>query len=68
MCQTKEEAIKDWVKLAVNRVNKTGEVAVFWLGERAHDQVLIKMATEFLNDHEYNKDLIKFMAPAKAMR
>ena len=38
MCQTKDAAIQDWVKLAVTRARATGAPAVFWLDEtRAHD-------------------------------
>ena len=37
-CQTKDEPIADWVKLAVVRARETGVPAVFWLdSERAHD-------------------------------
>ncbi|MFX8168717.1 NADP-dependent isocitrate dehydrogenase, partial [Acinetobacter baumannii] len=38
MCQTKDAAIRDWVKLAVNRARLSNTPAVFWLDrERAHD-------------------------------
>ena len=38
MCQTKDEAIRDWVKLAVTRARATGAPAVFWLdANRGHD-------------------------------
>ncbi|MET0276359.1 MAG: NADP-dependent isocitrate dehydrogenase, partial [Acidimicrobiia bacterium] len=41
-CQTKDAAIRDWVKLAVNRARATGAPAVFWLDSmRAHDAQLI---------------------------
>src|SRR4051812_16231499 len=33
MCQTKDIAIRDWVKLAVNRARATGQAAIFWLDE-----------------------------------
>ncbi|MGC8463721.1 MAG: NADP-dependent isocitrate dehydrogenase [Acidimicrobiales bacterium] len=43
MCQAKDIAIRDWVKLAVHRARVTGDPAVFWLdSERAHDAVLIE--------------------------
>ena len=42
MCQTKDEPIKDWVKLAVKRAKTTGWPAVFWLNNEAHDAELIK--------------------------
>ena len=42
MCQTKDAAIQDWVKLAVSRARVTGAPAVFWLdAARAHDAQLI---------------------------
>jgi isocitrate dehydrogenase len=41
-CQTKDAAILDWVKLAVNRARASATPAVFWLDEgRAHDANLI---------------------------
>ena len=42
MCQTKDVAIQDWVRLAVGRARETGAPAVFWLDEtRAHDAELL---------------------------
>ena len=42
MCQTKDAAIQDWVRLAVGRARETGAPAVFWLDEtRAHDAELL---------------------------
>ena len=42
MCQTKDEPIKDWVRLAVSRARATGVPTIFWLDEkRAHDASLI---------------------------
>jgi isocitrate dehydrogenase len=42
-CQTKDAAIADWVRLAVDRARATGAPAVFWLDEtRAHDAELLK--------------------------
>ncbi len=44
-CQTKDAAVKDWVKLAVSRARLSATPAVFWLNEkRAHDaQVIAKV-------------------------
>ncbi|MBW3652689.1 MAG: NADP-dependent isocitrate dehydrogenase, partial [Actinobacteria bacterium] len=43
MCQTKDAAIQDWVRLAVRRARATGAPAVFWLDEtRPHDAELLK--------------------------
>ncbi len=53
MCQVKDAAIRDWVKLAVNRARATGAPAVFWLSEtRAHDRELIKKVKAYLKDHD----------------
>jgi isocitrate dehydrogenase len=42
-CQTKDVAIRDWVKLAVTRARATSAPAVFWLDrDRAHDAELIR--------------------------
>jgi isocitrate dehydrogenase len=43
MCQTKDVAIRDWVKLAVGRARITGQPAIFWLdAARAYDRGLIE--------------------------
>src|SRR5271170_1047121 len=37
-CQTKDEPVRDWVKLSVTRARATGTPAVFWLDpDRGHD-------------------------------
>jgi isocitrate dehydrogenase len=42
MCQTKDEAVQDWIRLAVARARETGWPAVFWLDrERPHDAQLL---------------------------
>ena len=53
MCQVKDEPIKDWVKLAVNRARATGWPAIFWLSDnRAHDKELIKKVRLYLKNHD----------------
>jgi len=43
MCQTKDEPIKDWVKLAVKRARLSGMPAIFWLDrDRPHDYQLVQ--------------------------
>ncbi|MBV8953425.1 MAG: NADP-dependent isocitrate dehydrogenase [Solirubrobacterales bacterium] len=43
MCQTKDDAIQDWVRLAVARARESEQLAIFWLDEgRAHDAELLK--------------------------
>ncbi|CAN5790876.1 NADP-dependent isocitrate dehydrogenase [soil metagenome] len=52
-CQTKDVAVRDWVKLAVNRARATGAPAVFWLDrDRAHDAELIAKVEAYLADPE----------------
>jgi isocitrate dehydrogenase len=53
MCQTKDAAIRDWVKLAVNRARLSETPAVFWLDKnRAHDAQLIAKVERYLQDHD----------------
>ena len=53
MCQTKDAAIEDWVKLGVNRARITGSPAIFWLDpNRAHDAELIKKVDKYLPNHD----------------
>ncbi len=53
MCQTKDAAIHDWVKLAVNRARLSDTPAVFWLDKhRAHDAQLIAKVERYLQDHD----------------
>ena len=69
MCQVKDEPIKDWVKLAVNRATATNIPAVFWLDEaRAHDAQLIEKVNTYLNDHETANLDILIKSPAEATR
>ncbi|HEX4106625.1 MAG TPA: NADP-dependent isocitrate dehydrogenase [Solirubrobacteraceae bacterium] len=69
MCQTKDAAVQDWVRLAVSRARATGWPTVFWLDEtRAHDaQVLAKVrpALAALDTHGLQ---IEFMDVAAATR
>ncbi|MBL9208893.1 MAG: NADP-dependent isocitrate dehydrogenase [Opitutaceae bacterium] len=68
-CQTKDAAVQDWVKLAVNRARLSGTPAVFWLDEkRAHDaQVLAKVKT-YLAQHDTKGLDLRVLAPADACR
>jgi isocitrate dehydrogenase len=68
MCQTKDVAIQDWVKLAVSRARATGDPAVFWLDEgRAHDANLIAKVNAYLPGHNTDGLRIEIMAPAEAI-
>ena len=68
MCQTRDVAIRDWVKLAVNRARATGDPAVFWLDEtRPHDANLIAKVKQYLPEHDTSGLQIEIMAPEKAI-
>ena len=69
MCQTKDVAIRDWVKLAVSRARATGSTAIFWLDEnRAHDANLIGKVNEYLGEHDTAGLDIRILAPVQAMK
>jgi isocitrate dehydrogenase len=69
MCQTKDVAIKDWVKLAVNRARATGATAIFWLDEqRAYDRTLITIVKTYLKDHDTNGLDIQILSPVDACK
>ena len=68
-CQTKDEAIRDWVKLAVARARATGAPAVFWLDpDRGHDAEIIKKVRRYLPEHDISGLAIQILAPADAMK
>ncbi len=66
-CQTKDEPVQDWVKLAVNRARATNTPAVFWLDEkRAHDAQVIAKVKTYLADHDTTGLDIRILPPAEA--
>lgn len=68
-CQTKDVAVRDWVRLAVERARASGAPAVFWLDrERAHDAQLIRKVEAYLRQHDTHGLEIRIMAPVEAMR
>jgi isocitrate dehydrogenase len=69
MCQVKDAAIRDWVKLAVNRARLSGMPAVFWLDQyRPHEAELIKKVEAYLKDYDLTGLDIKIMSQVRAMR
>jgi isocitrate dehydrogenase len=69
MCQTKDEAIKDWVKLAVNRAKTSSSPAIFWLDEnRAHDREIISKVKKYLPEHDTTGLEIKILNSVDAMK
>jgi len=68
-CQTKDEAIRDWVKLAVARARASGAPAVFWLDpDRGHDAQIIQKVNAHLPEQDLSGLEIKIMKPVDAMR
>jgi isocitrate dehydrogenase len=52
-CQTKDEPVRDWVKLAVTRSRQSKTPAIFWLDRnRPHDIQLIKKVERYLKEHD----------------
>jgi isocitrate dehydrogenase len=69
MCQAKDAAVRDWVKLAVTRARATGAPAVFWLDKnRAHDRQVIAKVEKYLKDHDTVGLEIEILPPVEAMR
>jgi isocitrate dehydrogenase len=67
-CQTKDIAIRDWVKLAVRRAKATGVPAVFWLDRnRAHDAQVIRKVEAYLKEHDTTGLDIRILEPVDAI-
>ena len=66
-CQAKDIPVQDWVKLAVNRAQATGDPAVFWLDpERAHDRNMKTQVEKYLKDHDTEGLDIRILSPVEA--
>jgi len=69
MCQVKDAAIRDWVKLAVNRARNSGMPVVFWLDAyRPHEAQLITKVKMYLHEHDTAGLDIQIMSQVRAMR
>lgn len=69
MCQTKDIAVQDWVKLAVTRARLTQTPAIFWLDpQRAHDNNLITIVNNALKQHNTQGLSIQILSPKEAIR
>lgn len=67
MCSAKDAAIKDWVKLAVERAKATKSPAIFWLdAKRGHDAQLIQKVDKYLKEHDTKGLDITIKSPAEA--
>lgn len=69
MCQVKDAAIRDWVKLAVTRARNSGMPVVFWLDQyRPHEAQLITKVKMYLHEHDTTGLDIQIMSQVRAMR
>jgi len=69
MCQVKDAAIRDWVKLAVTRARNSGMPVVFWLDAyRPHEKELITKVKMYLHEHDTAGLDIQIMSQVRAMR
>jgi isocitrate dehydrogenase len=69
MCQCKDAAIRDWVKLAVTRARNSGMPVVFWLDQyRPHEAQLITKVKMYLHEHNTAGLEIQIMSQVRAMR
>jgi isocitrate dehydrogenase len=68
-CQTKDAAVADWVRLAVERARATGAPAVFWLDEtRAHDAAILAKVQRYLPEQDADGLDIRILPVAEATR
>ncbi len=68
-CQTKDAAVRDWVKLAVNRARESATPVVFWLdAQRAHDACLIAKVQDALSRLNTDDLDLRILPPAEACR
>ena len=69
MCQVKDAAIRDWVKLAVTRCRASGMPTVFWLDPyRPHENELIEKVRTCLKGYDTEGLDIQIMSQVRAMR
>ncbi len=67
MCLTTDAAVRDWVRLAVERARLTGDPAVFWLdASRAHDAEVIAKVDAYLPTHDTSGLHIEILTPEQA--
>ncbi len=68
-CQTKDEPIQNWIKLAVSRARLSNTPAIFWLEkERAHDAELIKKLDKYMPEHDTSGLDIRILSPMEATK
>jgi isocitrate dehydrogenase len=69
MCELRDAAIRDWVKLGVRRARLTNTPAVFWLdAKRAHDAQVIAKVEKYLKNQDTAGLDIRILAPVEAIK
>jgi isocitrate dehydrogenase len=69
MCQTKDAAIQDWIRLAVSRARDSDTPAVVWLDEtRRHDAELLRKVRAALGELDTGGLQIEILDVAQATR
>ncbi len=69
MCQVKDAAIRDWVKLAVARARATNTPAVFWLDAfRPHEHEVIQKVVKYVQEYDTTGLKLEIMSQVRAMR
>jgi len=67
-CQTKDAAIRDWVRLAVTRAEASKTPAIFWLDpQRAHDANVIAKVEQYLGEQDTAGLDLTIASPVEAM-
>ena len=68
-CQTKDVAVRDWVKLAVRRARATGTPAIFWLDQgRSHDALITTRVREYLALLDTTGLDVQILSPVDAIK
>jgi isocitrate dehydrogenase len=69
MCQTKDQPVQEWVRLAISRARETDTPAVFWLDEtRAHDAEVLRKVRPALEALDTDGVQIEILDVARAAR
>jgi isocitrate dehydrogenase len=69
VCQTRSEAVSDWIELAIERAQELELPAIFWLdADRAHDRQLIQRVEAALRQSKSNGLSTRILPPREAMR
>ena len=69
MCQTKDIAIQDWIKLSIERAKRTQNPVIFWLDkEREHDQQIISKVNNYINQVNISDIQVEILSPRDAVK